>query len=33
MLLFVCLFFEEQQNVMYFILENKGDFEGYFCKM
>ena len=24
------LFFEEQQNVIYFILENEGDHEGYF---
>ena len=24
---------EEQQNVIYFILENEGDYEGYFCKL
>ena len=31
-LLFVCLFvcFEEQQNVIYFILENEGDYEAIF---
>ena len=33
MLLFVCLFFEEQQNVIYFIMQNEGDYEGYFCKL
>ena len=27
----VCVF-EEQQNVIYFVLEN-GDYEGYFCKL
>ena len=26
-------FFEEQQNVINFILENEGDYEGYFCKL
>ena len=28
----VCVF-EEQQNVIYFILENEGDYEGYICKL